>query len=86
MRWLIVTLFSLTLLGANERLTLEVALQKVRQNNLELFAAKLDEEIASFEHEAAQNSSFGALDITQNALRSNDALSVFRCCWHSPCG
>jgi len=77
MRWLIVTLFSLTLLGANERLTLEVALQKVRQNNLELFAAKLDEEIASFEHEAAQNSSFGALDITQNALRSNDALSVF---------
>ena len=77
MRWLIVTLFSLTLLGANERLTLEVALQKVRQNNLELFAAKLDEEIASFEDEAARNSSFGSLDITQNALRSNDALSVF---------
>ena len=77
MRWLIVTLFSLTLLGANERLTLEVALQKVRQNNLELFAAKLDEEIASFEDEATRNSSFGSLDITQNALRSNDALSVF---------
>jgi outer membrane protein len=77
MRWLVLLFFSLSFVSANDGLTLEMALQKVRQNNLEIFAATLDEEIASLEHEIAKNSSFGSLDLTQNALRSNDALSVF---------
>lgn len=77
MRWFYVTFFLATWLGAQENVTLNQALDKVRHNNVEVLIATFDEEIARLEHEIAQGASWGSLDVTQSALRSNDALSVF---------
>lgn len=77
MRWLFLTLFPLVTLGASELLTLPQALGLLRQHNLELSIASLDEAIARLEETAAEGAALGSLDLTQSALRSNDALSVF---------
>lgn len=77
MRWLFLILFPLVTLGASELLTLPQALGLLRQHNLELSIASLDEAIARLEETAAEGAALGSLDLTQSALRSNDALSVF---------
>lgn len=77
MRWFFPLLFSSLVCMAAEPLSLSQALERVRQNNLELSIASLDEEISRLEHTIAEGQSWGTLDLTQTALRSNDALSVF---------
>jgi len=77
MRWFFLLLFSSLVCMAAEPLSLSQALERVRQNNLELSIASLDEEISRLEHTIAEGQSWGTLDLTQTALRSNDALSVF---------
>ncbi len=75
-----IVLVSLILFGVcfgAEPLTLESAIQKVKENNQEITIAKFDEEIKDLEHQIAVGQSYGSLDLTQLALRSNDALSVF---------
>ena len=75
-----IMLFFLTLISMSfgaQTLTLEQAIQKVKENNQEISIAKLDEEIKALEHQAALGESFGRLDFEQYALRSNDALNVF---------
>jgi len=62
---------------AAEALSLERAIQKVKENNQEINIAKFDEEIKALEHQMAVGQSYGSLDLTQLAMRSNDALSVF---------
>ena len=77
MRWIFFLFFSLTVSVLAEQITLFQALERVRHNNLELSIASLDEEIARLEQVAANGAVWGTLDLTQTALRSNDALSVF---------
>lgn len=77
MRFLFVTVWVLTSLHAIENVTLDDALRIMRHNNIELSIAKLDEEIAMHEHEMANGNALGSLELTQSALRSNEALSVF---------
>lgn len=58
-------------------LTLKEAIAKVKQNNTEINIAKYDEEIKTLEHDAARGLHYGSLNLTQSALRSNDAGNVF---------
>jgi hypothetical protein len=73
--WVLFFLF-LTLY-AQSGLSLADAIAKVKQNNQEINIAKFDEQIKDLEHQMALGQSYGSLDLTQLALRSNDALSVF---------
>lgn len=77
MRWFFFLFFSFCVSHANEQITLFQALERVRQSNLELSIATLDEEIAYLDEEIARGQTWGSLDVTHNAFRSNDALSVF---------
>ncbi|WP_442764343.1 TolC family protein [Sulfurospirillum cavolei] len=58
-------------------LSLDAAIEKVKQNNLEIDAAKMDEQIKELEYQIASSTGYGSLDHNQYALRSNDALNVF---------
>lgn len=77
MRFFIVIVYMLTSLHALQNVTLNDALSMVVNRNIELSLAKLDEEIASHEYRMANAQSLGTLELTQSALRSNEALSVF---------
>jgi outer membrane protein TolC len=75
-----IIVFFLVLAGFSfgaEALSLDRAIQKVKENNTEISIAKLDEAIKSLESDAALGASFGRLDLEQYAMRSNDALNVF---------
>ncbi|MBE0491853.1 MAG: TolC family protein [Sulfurospirillum sp.] len=58
-------------------LPLEEALQIVKKENLELRVALFNEQIKEFEYQIAKGYNYGKLDLTQLALRSNDAGNVF---------
>ena len=58
-------------------LSLDAAIEKVKHNNLEIDAAKMDEQIKELEYQIASSAGYGSLDLNQYALRSNDALNVF---------
>ena len=66
-------------LSANslDYLTLESAIKKVQNNNLEIDIAKFNEKIKALEHDVAMGQNYGSLDIKQIATRSNDAGNVF---------
>ena len=76
--WL--TLMIMPLLASTEaykNLSLEEAISILKKDNLEINVAKFDEKIKTFEHEIAVGYNYGKLDLTQSALRSNDAGNVF---------
>ena len=77
MRWYLLLLFSISLLHSAQGLTLEQAMLKLREQNIELSLAEFDEKIASLEEQIANAASFGSLDIAQSITRSNEALNVF---------
>ena len=62
---------------AYKNLSLEEAISILKKDNLEINVAKFDEKIKTFEHEIAVGYSYGKLDLTQSAMRSNDAGNVF---------
>jgi len=76
-RLLWVALCSLPLMATQENLTLEHALELVRENNLEVKVAEKDVQMRQMEHREAVGYNFGRLDLVMNALRSNDAGNVF---------
>jgi outer membrane protein TolC len=68
------------LLNASEvttALSLDAALELLKNQNLEIKAAKLDEKIAQEEIKSISGMSWGKLDFIQDAARSNDAGNVF---------
>ena len=76
--WL--TLVVMPLLASTEayqNLSLEQAISILKKDNLEINVAKFDEKIKAFEHEIAVGYNYGKLDLTQSAMRSNDAGNVF---------
>jgi len=76
--WL--TMIVLPLLASSEaytNLSLDKAISILKKDNLEINVAKFDEKIKTFEHEIAVGYNYGKLNLTQSALRSNDAGNVF---------
>ncbi|WP_457596655.1 TolC family protein [Hydrogenimonas sp.] len=70
-------LLSVPLWAVQEHLSLEQALDLVRQNNLEVKVAEKEVLMKEQEHKAAVGYNYGQLDLVVNALRSNDAGNVF---------
>ena len=60
-----------------ENLSLEQALEIMKENNLELKISKFNEQMREYESKVAQGYYFGKLDATFQAARSNDAGNVF---------
>ncbi len=77
MRALIVLLLALPLFAGLKHLRLQEALQLLETKNLEIKAAKYEEAMKYYDHVAVKAKSFGSLDFTFMALRSNDAGNVF---------
>jgi outer membrane protein len=62
---------------ADSGLSLDDAIKKVKEQNSEIAIAQFDERIKTLEHQAALGANYGSLELSQTALRSNDALSIF---------
>ncbi len=77
MRALFVVLLALPLFAGLKHLQLQEALALLEKNNLEIKAAKYEEAMKYYDHVAVKAKSFGSLDFTFMALRSNDAGNVF---------
>lgn len=77
MRILLMTLLALHLCFGDEGLRLDDAIKKVKEHNSEIVIAKFDERIKALEHQAALGANYGSLELSQAALRSNDALNIF---------
>ncbi len=71
-----ILLFSAQKSSLND-LTLKEAESIVKKDNLEINIAKFDERVKSLEFKIAKGYNYGALDITQIFMRTNDALNVF---------
>ena len=67
----------LPLFAVQQDLTLEKALDLVRQNNLEIKVAEKDILMKEQAHKEVVGKNFGSLDLVVNAMRSNNALNVF---------
>ena len=77
MRFILLVMLSVSLVYAGEGMSLDMAIQKVKVQNSEIVIAKFDEQIKALEHQAALGAHYGSLELSQTALRSNDALSIF---------
>jgi len=58
-------------------LSLDEALQLMKQNNLELKISKFNEEIKAYEAKVAKGHNYGKLDLKVQAMRSNDPGNIF---------
>jgi len=68
---------TVTLSAGLKRVTLTKALSMLNEKNLEVKISKFEEGIKFYEHKAVKAKSYGELDLTYTALRSNDAGNVF---------
>ncbi|MEA3492024.1 MAG: TolC family protein [Campylobacterota bacterium] len=73
----IAVLTALPLFAGIENLTISQALKIVKHDNLEVKISKFEEQMKSYEIDAVEGMHYGKLDLTVNAIRSNDALNVF---------
>jgi outer membrane protein TolC len=71
------TIFANADVASSDLLDLNRAIEIVKQNNLEIQAASFDERIAKEDLSIIKGKSFGSLEFTQEAARSNDAGNVF---------
>ena len=76
-RFVIVALATTFSFASLQHLSLKDAIDLVKKNNSEIKIAKFKEEIAKFQTKIAKSYNIGELDLTFNALRSNDAGNVF---------
>lgn len=67
----------LPLFGGIEKLSLSQAIKMVKSDNLEVKISRFDEQMREYELKAAEGMNYGTLDLTINAMRSNDPLNVF---------
>jgi len=75
-RLTLILLLSVLNLSASS-LSLNEAITLLKEQNLEIKASSLDAKSANNDVKLSQGYSYGSLDFTQNALRSNDAGNVF---------
>ena len=64
-------------INTSDSLSMQQAIEIVKSDNLELKAAKFDEQIANEDIGIANGYNFGSLTLTQDVARSNDAGNVF---------
>lgn len=77
MKILLLLLLAIALGFAEGGLSLDDAIKKVKEQNSEIAIAKFDEQIKILEHQAAVGQNYGSVELSQTALHSNDALSIF---------
>jgi len=70
-------LLSMPIFAGLHNLTLKKALNILDKNNLEIKIAKFETQMKKYEQKAAEGHSYGKLDLTMMAMRSNDAGNVF---------
>ncbi len=77
-RYLSIAVLSIVPLFANlQNLSLKQALKIVKSDNLELKISRFEEQMKDYEAQAVDGIHYGKLDVTLNAIRSNDALNTF---------
>ena len=69
--------FSASLLSASQSITLDEAIEILKNQNLEIKSAALDVEIAADDTKTVSGSHWGKLDFIQDFANSNDAGNVF---------
>ncbi len=73
----VVAMTAVPLFAGLENLTLGQAIKMTKHDNLEVKISKFEEQMKSYELDAVVGMNYGKLDLTFNAMRSNDALNVF---------
>ena len=76
-RYILVVFATIPLVAGLENLSLSQALKIVRHDNLELKVSRFEEQMKEYEADAADGMNYGKLDLTINAMRSNNPLNVF---------
>lgn len=77
-RYLLIAVIAVFPLSAGiENLSLSQAVEMVKHDNSEIKISRFEEQMKSYEVQAVEGMNYGTLDLTVNALRSNDALNVF---------
>ena len=75
--YLLLIFATLSLNAGLKRVTLNQALSMVNENNLEVKISKFEESMKYYDIQAVKAKSYGSLELTHLALRSNDAGNVF---------
>ncbi len=76
-RYLLAVFTALPLFAGIQNLSLSQALKMVKHDNLEVKISHFEEQMKAHEIEAVKGMHYGKLDLTINALRTNDPLNVF---------
>ncbi|HHH37916.1 MAG TPA: TolC family protein [Epsilonproteobacteria bacterium] len=76
-RYFFAVFAALPLFAGLQNLSLSQALEMVKHDNLEVKISHFEEQMKAYEADAAKGMNYGKLDLTINALRSNNALNVF---------
>ncbi len=76
-RYLLAVFTALPLFAGIQNLSLSQAIKMVKHDNLEVKISHFEEQMKSYEIESVEGMNYGKLDLSINALRSNDALNAF---------
>ena len=76
-RYFFAVFAALPLFAGLQNLSLSQALEMVKHDNLEVKISHFEEQMKAYEVDAAEGMNYGKLDLTVNAMRSNNALNVF---------
>ena len=76
-RYLLVAFAVIPLCAGIQNLSLSQAVEMVKHDNLEVKVSQFEEQMKHFEIATVEGMNYGKLDLTVNALRSNNPLNVF---------
>jgi len=76
-KMIVLSMMTLPLFSAVNKLTLNEAINIVKKDNLELKIARFTEQVKALEVKAAKGHKYGKLDAIVQGMRSNDAGNVF---------
>jgi len=76
-RYIILLAIALPLFAGVKNLTLNKAIQILKNDNLELKISRFNEQMKAYEIKAVEGLNYGKLDLTVAGMRSNDAGNVF---------
>jgi outer membrane protein TolC len=76
-RYVLAALMAIPLCAGIQNLTLNQALKMVKHDNLEVKISHFEEQMKRYEIDTVEGMNYGKLDLTINAMRSNNPLNVF---------
>ena len=76
-RYFLAVFTAFPLFAGIQNLSLSQAVEMVKHDNLEVKISHFEEQMKSYEIAAAEGMNYGKLDLTINAMRSNNPLNVF---------